>query len=345
MRILIVKLGAVGDVVHTLLAYEALRAAYPDARIGWVVEDKSVDVLIDYPGIERFVFRRRKTGGGVRALGEYVRVARELRRFAPDVAIDFQALFKSGALARLSGAKRRIGFDKWREGNFLFTNERAQAGGDQRHAVEKNFALLTLLEKDGVAIPDAASIRTPLRFALGDAQRQVADRFFAENARTGVPVVAVNPGASWPTKRWPTARYGTVCGQLAETGALPVVIWGPGEREMADEVIAGSGGSAVPAPKTSIRELAAFLARCDLYLGGDTGPMHIAAAVGTPVVALFAPSDPARVHPWGVPYRIVTDPDCHHCWDRKTCAKNCINKIETDAVVDAARNLLAEACS
>lgn len=338
-RILIVKLGAVGDVVHTLYALRALRETFPGARIGWVVEDKSVEAVRGNADVdELFVFRRREKGGGFKALGEYLRIARRLRAFAPDVAIDFQALFKSGVLTRLSGAKERIGFDKWREGNFLFTNRRTASEPHQKHAVEKNFALLRLLN-----VAPSADAAAPL-IALSDDDHAAADAFFAKSVQDKRPVVAVNPGASWPTKRWPPERYGEVAKALGNEGALPVAIWGPGEEEMANTVVRVSGGTALLAPPTTIKELAHFLSRCDLYVGGDTGPMHIAAIVGTPVAALFAPSDPDRVHPWNVPYRVIEPEgvECLHCWKRDYCERKCIEYIPVEPVVTAARALLRE---
>ena len=343
-RILILKLGAVGDVVHTLYALRALRRAFPRATIAWAIEDKSVDAILGQPELDAvFTFERRAAKVRWRAFLSFFRFAGVLRRFRPDVAIDFQTLFKSGLLAFLSGARVRIGFRKWREGNFLFTNVRVARRRDERHAVRQYLALLRPLGVDADPAVGAPTGPDPVLLQAPPEARAKVDAFLAALGDTGF-VVAINPGASWATKRWPPERYGAVARALgADPGARIVVIWGPGERAMADAVRASAGERAALAPDTSLRELACLLSRCALYVGGDTGPMHVAAAMGTPVVALFAPSDPARVGPWGVPARIVEPPDtlCVHCWKR-TCRRRCIETISVERVTDAARSLLAE---
>ena len=344
-RILLVKLGAVGDVIHTLYPLRALREAFPDARIAWAVEDKSAEILRDNPDLDEIiVFQRRGSGGGLLATGEFLRIARRLRAFRPDLTIDFQSLFKSGLLALLSGARRRIGFDKWREGNFLFTNDRAQSRKDENHAVQKNLALLRLLGIEAGGENDNDE-KAPVRIHADPTQRRRVDAFFESALNDRRPVAAINPGASWPTKKWPTDRYGELAKRLAEEqNAAPLVIWGPGEKTLAEEVVSSSADTAVMAPETSLRELAHLLDRCDLYVGGDTGPMHVAAVMGTPSVALFAPSDPARVRPWNVPYRVVEPAgvECLHCWKRDRCERLCIREIGVDEVAEAAHSLLRE---
>ena len=345
-RILILKLGAVGDVIHTLYALRALRRAFPKAAIAWAIEDKSADAILGQPDLgddNVLVFRRRATKGFWRQLAAYFRFAGELRRFRPDVVIDFQTLFKSGLLAFLSGAPTRIGFRKWREGNFLFTNERVARRAGEDHTVRQYLALLRPL---GVEPDDSVGAPTgpdPVRVVATAEQRTRIDAFI-DGIDDGKPILAINPGASWATKRWPPERYGAVARARADDpGARIVVVWGPGEQTMAKAVGSTAGGRAVLAPETSLRELAHLLSRCALYVGGDTGPMHVAAVMGTPVVALFAPSDPARVGPWGVPARIVEPGGypCLHCW-KHDCPKRCIEAIAIDQVIGAARALLAE---
>jgi lipopolysaccharide heptosyltransferase I len=343
-RILIVKLGAVGDVVHALYPLRALRRAFPDARIAWAVEDKSADVLAGQPDVDEvMVFPRRTAKGPWKALATFLTFARALRAFRPDVAIDLQTLFKSGLLTFLSGARTRIGFRKWREGNFLFTNVRVAARPEEKHAVEKYLALLRPLGIEPDRAIGAPTGADPVHLVASVEQGARVDAFLA-TLPAGPPVVAVNPGASWATKRWPASRYGEVARALADDpGATIVVLWGPGELAMAEAVRAAAGDRAFLAPETSLRELAHLLAHCALYVGGDTGPMHVAAAMGTAAVALFGPSDPARVGPWGVPSRIV-EPlgfGCLHCWKR-ACRRRCLEAIDAPTVTRAARSLLAE---
>ncbi len=287
-----------GDCIHTLVAAHALRAAWPGATLGWLVEGKSKEVVLGHPDLNHVhVWNRKQASADLRAgrvgsaWAETRRVIDELRAVGYEVAIDFQNLIKSGFFAWQSGARRRIGFERLREGNFLFTNDwvRTPSG----HMVERYLALLAPLGLTVGGKPAAVPIDVPAE------KRVVGDEFFARNLPAGARVAAINPAASLPRKVWPAERFSALADRLArEAGLRPVILWGPGEEALANQVLRGMKEPGLLAPPTSIKELAHLLSRCTLYVGNDTGPMHLAAAMGIGVVGLFGPSDPKRVGPW-----------------------------------------------
>lgn len=306
-RILIVKLGAVGDCLHTLIAVRVLRERFPEATLGWVVETKSMEIVLGHPLLDHVhVWNRKQTsaslkeGHPLQARGPVRRVVEEIRRIGYDVAIDFQNLFKSGYFAWKSGARRRIGFHRLREGNFLFTNVRVRPKPTEYHMVERYLALLRPLGIEVAAKPPAEPIFVP------DEKKRIVDEFFAAQLPAGKAVLAINPAASLACKLWPVERYAEVADRLVDAfDIVPLLIWGPGEEKLVEGVQSRMKRQAFSAPPTSIKELAYLLSKCRLYLGNDSGPMHLAAAMGCAVVGLFGPIDPARVLPWTDKHRVV----------------------------------------
>ena len=285
MKILIVRLGALGDVVHAVPAAAALRAALPDARIDWLVESKHRAVVELVTVVDRIVTVGRSSVAG------WTEAVRQLRQVRYDVALDLQGLLKSAVLARASGAARVIGFSIWhlREKTARpFYSEAGQDDGEEpAHVIQKNLRLLRTIgvTDDRVAFPlapvDSAAVGA-VRSAIGDAR-------FA----------MINPGAAWPNKQWPPDRFGEVAAFLRAVRGLPsIVLWGPHEEALARAVVDASGGSARVAPATSIADLLALAREASLIVSGDTGPLHVAAAAGTPTVAIFGPTDPKRNGPW-----------------------------------------------
>jgi len=297
--ILIVKLGAVGDCIHTLVAAHAIRRAWPGITLGWIVEGKSKEVVLGHPDLDHVhVWNRRQSAANLRAgrpwqaWAETRRVIEEMREVGYEVAVDFQNLFKSGFFAWQSAARRRLSYERLREGNFLFMNDwqRVSRGG---HMVAR---YLKLLEPLGLSVedrPPAVPIFVP------EDKKKAADDFFAQRVPPAAKVVAINPAASLPIKFWPAERYAEAADRLArELGLLPMIIWGPGEEALADRVLRNMKTPGMLAPPTTLKELAHLLSRCAMYVGNDSGPMHLAAAMGIAVVGLFGPSDPRRVGPW-----------------------------------------------
>ncbi len=310
-KILIVRLGALGDIVHGLPVAAALREKYPDAQIDWLVDRRHAAVLDFVP-----VISRRVAVDG-RRWGASFGAVRALRRERYDAAVDLQGLVKSAAFARLSGAARVIGFAS------AHLRERLAAGfysevcdpGDIRHVVDKNLSVLGLFDmaerrrRFPIAVPESAASEP-----VGERVRRAGMRGYA----------LFNPGAAWPNKQWPPARFGEVASSLATRHALlPVVLWGPGEQAIAAGVVEASSGTAMAAPPTGIGDLLALARGARLMVSGDTGPLHLAAAVGAPVVALFGPTDPARNGPWDaadVSLSRFADCVCHY---QRRCRRSC----------------------
>jgi ADP-heptose:LPS heptosyltransferase len=262
-----------------------------------------------------------------------------LRRERYDAAIDLQGLVKSAAFARLSGARRVIGFDRPHLREKLasvFYSECANPG-DVAHVVDQNLSVLALF---GIG---ERLRRFPIAVPASTALEQVADRVSREG-RGGFALV--NPGAGWSNKRWLTERFGEVVSWIAEAcGLLPVVLWGPGEQDVAIRIVDWSKGAAILAPKTGIGDLLALSREARLMLSGDTGPLHLAAAVGTPIVALFGPTDHARNGPWDeadISLSRYGDCVCHY---QRYCHRGraCIDDISVEDVRGAIDRRLAAA--
>jgi heptosyltransferase-1 len=314
-RVVLVKLSAIGDVVHALPLARALRRAHPDAEITWIVERRAASVLEGLEAVNRrLVIDTRapraafRKGDLAAALGELRAMGREVRELRADWAIDAQGLLKSGVIAWMTRAPLRTGFPArvCREpASALFTNHHPPVRPGL-HVIE---TLLELLGP-GWQPPAPDDLRLPV-----SAAELAPFRVWAECLRpvSGGLLVAVNPAASWETKRWPVGHFAEALWGFARMKGLRlVVLWGPGERPLAERLVATLGGNAVLAPGTTIRELYCLLAQCDLFVGCDTGPLHLAAAAGVPVLGLFGPTDPARNGPYGRGHSTI--------WLRRACA-------------------------
>lgn len=291
--VLVVKLSAIGDCVHALPAVAALKRERPDARVTWVVERGAAPILRAVSLIDRLVeidtraWRRQLLRPETRR--EVAGRLRELRGERFDVALDMQGLLKSGLVAAASGAPRRVGFatDALREpASRVFLNEQVEPPAGA-HVIEKNLALVRHLGvaaagpyEFGIEVPDAVELA-------------VAGRLPDE------PFAILNPGGGWPTKLWPAERFGRLADALYERcGLVSLVTFGPGEEDLAGRVVAASrAGCARPFASTLV-EFVALARRARLFVGGDTGPLHLAAAAGTPVVGIYGPTDPSRNGPF-----------------------------------------------
>ena len=291
-NILILRLSALGDIIHTLPAVAALRSRYPEARMGWLVEEPYRD-LVERVSPADVVFsaatrrwRKNLASGATRAeIRELVRQLRASGRGA--MAIDFQGLMKSAAFGVLSGASRRFGFrgNAVREKATVLLNNRRIEVDTSGHVVEWNLDLARGAGADAT-VPPAIDL-SPLIATPGDDLVATMDQ----------RPVLMFPGAGHSSKRWGAERFAELASLLGQRGLPVCVIWGPGEKDLA-EVVA-SRSAAVLAPPTNLRELAFVLSQGRLLIASDTGPLHMAAALGTPVVGLFGPTNPARNGPYG----------------------------------------------
>ena len=304
MRILVVRLSALGDLVHTLPAVAALRRRFPDAEIDWLVDERFQELVGLVPAIDHLITLKRS---GVGVLSSMWRATRALRRRRYDVAIDMQGLVKSALAARLSRPGRVIGFERsqLREpaACWLYTQSVPVAG--VTHVVEKNLALVQFLvgelgawEFPITTCPSDALIRTRNMLGLDD----------------GDDFVLLHPGSAWPSKSWETLRYGALATRLWVDHRLrSAVLWGPGEEALAHAVTRASDGAAAAAPPTGVADLVAHIRAAAVVVAADTGPLHLAAAVGTPVVGIYGPSDPGRNGPWSAKDEVVSAGEACQC--------------------------------
>jgi heptosyltransferase-1 len=333
-RIAIIKLSSLGDVLHALPVARALRRALPGAHLTWVVEAREYAILRDHPDLDAVVpvdtrlWRRLvwRPSGAREVLSKVGRLRERIRRASFDVAIDLQGLLKSGLLTAYTGAPVRIGFsagrcrERW---NALFTNRHVTPPLSARHVVEQYLALLAPLGID----PGPVEFHVPLPAA---AERRMEELLVKEGVKPADRLVAINPGAGRANKRWPVARFSALAERLAsEAGARLLLLWGPDEAFMARDIaLALPGHSALLAPPTDLGELTALLKRCRLMIANDTGPLHLAAALGTPALGLFGPTSAERNGPYGPRCRGLQSPD------------GTMDGLEVVTVFEAARGML-----
>ena len=338
MRILLVRLGALGDVVHAIPVAAALRRAFPESAIHWLVGATHRHILELVPSVDRRIVVRDRANP---AAGQSARAAiRELRRTRYDVAFDLQGLVKSALFARTSGATRVIGFVSryLREpvARFLYTEVHDPGGEglfdrqDTRHVVSVNLSLLQTL---GI---EACRVEFPIERVASDAANRV-------RAEAGGRYAVLNPGAAWPNKRWPPERLAALASRLVERhGLRSVVVWGPGERALAQAVVAQANGAAILSPETSIRDLVAIADRAAVMVSGDTGPLHVAAAIGAPVVGIYGPTRPERNGPWPPEDVVVSRSAICQCHHLRRCRLEtmCLSQIGVDEVLTAVEKRL-----
>lgn len=346
MRILFVKLGSIGDVVHTLPALAAVKRALPRAEISWVVERRAAEVLRDNPLLKSLIEVDTKALRRWPVSGETLLAPRQqlrrLRASAFDQALDFQGLLKSAFIARLSGAPARVGFarEHLREpaSRFLLTKTVRTASG--AHVIEKNLALAA--GALGIDVPaDGEEFEFPIHLAR--AHEQEADAIVQH---LGQKFAILNPGGGWPTKLWDAARFGALADALwTAYGLRAAVTFGPGERELATGVVNAARSGAACAFNPTLKGFVALARRTALYVGGDTGPTHLAVAAGAPVVGLFGPTEWWRN---GSPREADvcierTDINCRVDCHRRSCSQWVCMDIEVGRVVEAAGERLRRA--
>jgi lipopolysaccharide heptosyltransferase I len=333
-RILIVRLSAIGDIIHGIPTMCAVRAAIPNAFIGWVVEGRMGDLLEGHPALDELIKVPRRFWKSPRALWEMRQKLPELRF---DTAIDLQCLTKSAIAAWLSGARRRIGKsgEDGRELSKWFNNELIAAGGT--HVIQHYLSMLRPL---GIESP---AVRFDLPERPEDAR--AVDDFLRARGLAGRRFALLNPGAGWPSKMWPTVRYGAIARHLGRAHAMPsVALWGvPQERPMAERIVETSARNGHMAPPTTMRELAALCRRASLFVGSDTGPMHLAVAVGTPTISMHGPSRAEWCGAYGEQnIRLQVRYEAGTSTQRRTADDSAMQEITHHMVIEAGDRLLGE---
>ncbi|MGC1976767.1 MAG: glycosyltransferase family 9 protein [Candidatus Sulfotelmatobacter sp.] len=349
-RLLIVRLSAMGDVIHTLPAVHALRQAFPRAFIGWLIEERWAELLCA-PGSPRRGARSPlrplvdevhtvnlkawgKSPFSIATLQRAATVWNDVRDAGYDVAVDLQGAMRSAALARLSGARVVYGAAEPRESpaSLWYTRKVVTHG---RHVIQQNLSVVEGLvgwEMKG------AGEGTPSDFPCDPvAEARIEEELAQHHVRD---FAILNPGAGWGAKRWPAERYGEVARRLADQGVRSILNYGPGEEELARKADAASGGIA-EAMSCSVSELIALTRRARIFIGGDTGPLHLAAALRVPVVAIFGPTDPARNGPYGTRSVVLRSAESVTSHARRAEPDEGLLTIGSDEVLAAARELLS----
>ncbi|MBZ0220333.1 MAG: glycosyltransferase family 9 protein [Candidatus Methylomirabilis sp.] len=336
MKVLIIKLSSIGDVVHTLPALDALkkgfRAKGVKARIDWLVEEAASGILKGHPLIDEVITVRR---GWARNIRENLQTARRLRERRYDLALDFQGLLKSGAWVWLTAAKRRVGFSNSRELSHVFLNEKLPAYDPERHAVDRYLDLARHVV--GVGGPVDAPAFT---IGLGDEERSIREKLDRKGVKG--PFFVMVTRARWATKLWNDEKFVELARRIAgEKGLRPVLIGGPSDASDLSSMAGAIGKGAVSlAGETDLKELTALMKLSRFAVTVDSGPMHIAAAAGARIIALFGPTAPWRTGPYGDGHIVIRKSiDCSPCFKRECRDAKCMNLISVDEVLQAVNSL------
>lgn len=342
--LLVIRLGAVGDVIRTLPAVSCLRSSFPGTRISWAVEEPSREILEGHPDVDDLLVLRRKLlrgfalGAALRHLAGFRSSLRE-RRF--DWVVDLHGTFKSALIARAAAAGRIFGFGPGhaREMAHLLYTDPIPLPRRRMSRVDRALAAVAAI---------GAATDSPRRILPESPEAARTMAAFLDREAPARPRVLVYPGtsAAQAYKRYPAARLAEIVTELsASTGGTIVVGWGPGEREIAEEVMRRSRGRRVLAPPTRLRELGELIRASDLFIGSDTGPLHLAAATGVPVVALYGPTDPEINAPYtDRPHAAFRgDVACSPCRNKGCRNRSCLERIDTSEVARSASELLARA--
>ncbi|GAB4160323.1 MAG: lipopolysaccharide heptosyltransferase I [Planctomycetota bacterium] len=328
-RILIIKPTSLGDIVQSLCALTAIRNAFPEAHISFLVADIFADILVGHPSIDEIViFPRSLMKRGIAGLVKGMfSMRRSLSSGGFDAALDFQGLFRSGLCTRFTNAPIRVGFQDAREGATLFYNHRVRADRRSEHAIVRYMAMAEYC--------GAGSDMSNLEFGLHPSEEMVSK---ARELLRG-STIALVPGARWETKKWPLDNFKAVARALKARGVKLAVLGSQAERELGEAICdeLGDRDCINLAGRTTLRELAACLYCCKVVLSNDSGPMHISAALGRPTVSLFGPTSPELAGPWGWQDFVArAEVNCSGCHQRK-CDKMplpCMNSIHPDRVLD-----------
>jgi lipopolysaccharide heptosyltransferase I len=341
VNILIVKLSAIGDVLHTLPSLSALRQLYPDAHITWVVEEAAADLVKNHPYLDEVLISRRKSWSKDFQRGQFRRPLKEIRSFIKtlrqrdyDLVIDFHGLFKSSMIVFFSRGKRKLGYDSLQELSGLFLNEKIPEDMN-KHAVER---YLDFPRHLGVKIESVQFILPPNKEAE-EKTEILLNKYNLENKK----FIAINPIAYWETKLWSNEKFAHLADLINNKLQMKVVFTGS-EKEPIEKITSLMTTKSINlCGATTLIDLASLYKKARIVITTDSGPMHLAAAVETPVIALFGPTDPARTGPYGTGHTIIrTDLPCSPCFSKKCSTKKCMEDISPQQVFAAVEKKLTK---
>ncbi len=346
-KILVLRLSAVGDVIRTLPAVKALKKHTPSSTITWIVEEASQAFLKSQTEVDEVIlFPRKRWMKGIKSPKRMGRTIREMwgfmidlrkRRF--DVVLDFHGILKSGLLSFFSGSPKRIGYDRrsTKEGNFLFSNVKVKLPNERISRFQRNFILL-----QGIGL-EVKEFKYSLHIPPED--QQYVESFFKNvSATLKRPLIAIHPGTSPKAifKRWMPGQYAQLADRLIrELNASVLFTWGGEELEWVQSIQKEMKEPSLLGPKTeSLTQLGEVYRHCDLYVGGDTGPLHIASLMGRPAVVIYGPTDPIENEPFGNHIKVRKEVGCNPCHDYSCKELVCIKTILVDEVFKATKEIL-----
>jgi len=330
-RILLIKPSAIGDVVHTLPIWNLLRGHWPQAQISWLVTPACAGLLDGLPGLDVIRFERGRLASAWRskaALGELRKLGKSLRKMAFDLVIDLQGLFRSGWMTWKTRAPVRVGFENAREMAWAAYTHRVPIDNTEQHATDRYLKVLAAL-----GVP-TSPIEYP--FPADDSDRAHVERLIP----TGQRYAVLLPGTNWDTKRWSVEKFSRLVSALRQRfGLMSVVAGGRDDEDLAVRMPEATNLTG----RTSLRQLVALLERADLVVANDSGPMHIAAALGRPLVAIFGPTNPIRTGPYGRPDTVLRlDIPCSPCYSRQCSHQSCLQWLTIDSVLDLAAKQMTQ---
>jgi lipopolysaccharide heptosyltransferase I len=346
-KILILRLSAAGDVIRTLPSIKSLKEHHPSVSITWIVEEPSYVFLKSQPEIDRVIlFPRKRWVKGIKSrrdlwgtIREMVNFVKDLRRQKFDIVLDFHGILKSGILSVLSGSSKRIGYERRsaKEGNYLFSNVKVKLPKEKISRFQRNLFLLR-----GIGV-EVKNLQYRLTVPLED-QRPIELFFNTLSPPARRPLVAIHPGTSSKAifKRWMPDQYTRLADRLVrELQATVIFTRGEEEFEWVETIRKEMKEPSLLAPETrSLTQLGEVYRRCDLYIGGDTGPMHIASLMGTPVAVIYGPTDPVENEPFGKHIKIRKEVGCNPCRNRSCKELKCLKAVQVDDVFKATKEIL-----
>ncbi len=346
-KFLVLRLSAVGDIIRTLPAVKTLKEHYPSSSVTWIVEEPSRAFLESQPEVDEVIlFPRKRWTRGIKScsgiwgtIGEMRGFVKGLRRRKFDAVLDFHGILKSGLLSFLSGSPKRIGYDRrsTKEGNFLFSNVKVKLPKERISRFERNLYLLK-----GMGL-ELKGLKYGLHIPPED-REYVASFLKASSASMRRPLIAIHPGTSAKAffKRWIPDHYARLADRLIqELHATVLFTWGDGELEWVEGIRKEMKKPSLLGPRTeSLTQLGEVYRHCDLYIGGDTGPMHIASLMGIPAVVIYGPTDPIENEPFGNHIKVRKEVGCNPCHEYSCKGLFCLKAISADEVFKAAKEVL-----
>ncbi len=345
-KILIVRLSAIGDVIDVLPALRSLRFHFPNSIISWLVEDRAYDILSGHPDIDKIiVFPRKrwkrnifKANTFTETLSEILSFYHKLHNEHYNTVLDFHGNLKSGIMTMLTGAANRIEFKKGdcKEFNYLFTKYHVASPRKRMHRIDRNLALLSSL--------NIGNEFTKPELPIANRCHEYISAFLETKIDSSKPLIVVHPCTSeyGAYKRWSTSNYAILTDMIIEKFDVNVVFtWGPGELDLVNVIVGKMKNKVLVACETTIKQLIELIRHADLFIGGDTGPLHMASTLCIPTVAIFGPKDPVIYGPYHVnSIAISKDLPCSPCRQRTCSDPICITTISQEEVLDSVTKLM-----